>query len=192
VSLADKTAYLFGRLASTYDYVLRRCAARHGLTALQSELLMAVARGGGARGVTALSRTLLLTQPTVSDALAALVKKGLVEVAPGVDKRTSTPRLTDRGREVAAEIKRCMSIISSAMQQLGGEDLRGLFHGLLKLAAGLYKAGVILEARICLTCKYLSKRGGYYCSLLKAPISVEELRVDCPDHSSAARPAQWK
>ncbi len=150
---------------------------------------MAVAWGGGARGVTALSRTLLLTQPTVSDALAALVKKGLVEVAPGVDR---TPRLTDRGREVAIEIERCMSIISSAMQQLGGEDLRGLFHGLLKLAAGLYKAGVLLEARICLTCKYLSKRGGYYCSLLKASISVEELRVDCPNHSPAARPAQWK
>jgi hypothetical protein len=90
------------------------------------------------------------------------------------------------------EIERCMSIISSPMQQLGGEDLRGLFHGLLKLAAELYKAGVILEARICLTCKYLSKRGDYYCSLLKAPISVEELRVDCPDHSPAARPAQWK
>ncbi len=34
MSLADKTAYLFGRLASTYDYVLRRCAARRGLTAL--------------------------------------------------------------------------------------------------------------------------------------------------------------
>jgi hypothetical protein len=74
----------------------------------------------------------------------------------------------------------------------GRRGSAGLFHGLLKLAAELYKAGVILEARICLTCKYLSKRGGYYCSLLKAPISVEELRVDCPDHSPAARPAQWK
>ncbi|MFZ8838973.1 MAG: hypothetical protein ACO2PM_08595 [Pyrobaculum sp.] len=46
-------------------------------------------------------------------------------MAPGVDGRTSTPRLTDRGRDVAVEIERFMSIISSAMQQLGGEDLRG-------------------------------------------------------------------
>jgi len=46
-------------------------------------------------------------------------------VAPGVDRRTSTPRLTDRGRDAAVEIERCMSIIISAMQQLSGEDLRG-------------------------------------------------------------------
>jgi hypothetical protein len=46
-------------------------------------------------------------------------------VAPGVDRRTSTPRLKDRRRDVAAEIERYMSIISSAMQQLDGEDLRG-------------------------------------------------------------------
>jgi hypothetical protein len=51
---------------------------------------------------------------------------------------------------------------------------------------------MMLEARICLKCKYLSKRRSCDCSLLKALISVEELRVDCPDHSPAARPAGWK
>ncbi len=193
MSLAEKSTYLLGRLAKAYDYVIRRCAARHGLTSLQGELLMAVAEGAGGRGVTALSRELLLAQPTVSAALAVLAEKGLVDVVPGVDKRKSTPRPTARGLEVAAELRRCIAVLESAAGRLPREMLEPLFLGLLQLTSELYKSGVVAEARICLTCRYLSRVGGkYYCSLLKSFMSVETIRVSCADHKPAASQSWWR
>jgi DNA-binding MarR family transcriptional regulator len=183
--LEGKTFDLIDRISKAYEYVLRRCSSRHSITALQAELLLLAGSGGvGGGGVTRLSRILLVTQPTVSDAISALARKGLIVVSQSdLDKRVTRIKLSERGGKVLEELKECLGIFEGAIKRLDRESLEDLFKGLVLLAVNLYIMGVVREARMCLTCRHLREDlGAYYCSLLKIRMNFQELKVDCQDH----------
>jgi Transcriptional regulators len=184
-SLEGKTLDLIDRVSRAYEYVLRRCSSRHGITALQAELLLlAESKGVGGWGVTRTSKLLLVTQPTVSDAISALARKGLIEVSQSdLDKRVTWVKLSKSGKRVYEDLQKCLEVFKEAIKRLDEESLEGLFKGLMLLANNLYKMGIVREARMCLTCQHLIRGSeAYYCSLLKIRMALHELKVDCEDH----------
>jgi MarR family transcriptional regulator for hemolysin len=100
-SLASRDA--LERLANAQRRLVQDVATRHGLSHLQVQILALLYgdpppehRGGG------FSRELGISAPTVSDAIAALRAKNLVEHAPdGTDRRARTLTLTSAGQELA-------------------------------------------------------------------------------------------
>ncbi|MFH4238215.1 MarR family transcriptional regulator, partial [Acinetobacter baumannii] len=89
---------------------------RHDLSPLQARLLGTLARGAPPEpNVGLLARELDLAQPTVTDAVAGLERKGLVARAPDpTDRRRSRLCPTARGRRVADELAAADEALANA------------------------------------------------------------------------------
>ncbi len=187
--LEEKILGLVDRISRAYNYILRKCSSKHGITVLQAELLLLAGRNNiGDRGITKTSRMLLVAQPTVSDSISALARKGLIEVSQSdFDKRLTRIKLSDKGEKIIRDLQMCIETFKEAIKMLDVETLEDLFKSLMMLTHNLYKIGIVKEARMCLTCKYLSiDTGTYYCTLLGVRMSLRELRIDCKDHKPSA------
>lgn len=165
---------------------LRLRAKGAGVTLTQAEILLRLASGRlGRRRVGALAEEFDVRQPTVSDAVAALERKGLIErhASPG-DARGAEIVLSDRGREVAAGLGEWEFPAREFLAgRLAGEKEVAL--GLLvELISSLNRSGAIQVARTCPTCRYFRPAGEQapYCALLETPLGPGDIRVDCPEH----------
>ncbi|WP_448569084.1 MarR family winged helix-turn-helix transcriptional regulator [Thermus sp.] len=179
MGLEEKTLALLERLSRAERALLTKRAYALGLSATQGQILLEL-RG---RALTAgeLAEALGLAPPTVTDALNALKAKGLLlEAQDPLDRRRRRLQCTPRGEEVALALLTFRKPLEAA---LGGvPDLEGLWEGLAHLARGLIAQGVMADTGLCLTCRYLRREEGYFCSLLGLPLAPRELRLACPDH----------
>lgn len=185
---ADLDAKLLGaldRLGHALDAELRRRARAERLTPTQARALLRLAAGPASRRrVGALAAEFDLRQPTVSDAVAALERKGLVVRRRGSpDARVVALEPTAAGLQVAARLGDWDGRVSAALAGLAPERKEGLLAMLLDALADLHRQGVIAVARMCTTCRFLGRRSGSpYCELLETPLGPRGLRVDCPEH----------
>ncbi|MCV7219976.1 MarR family winged helix-turn-helix transcriptional regulator [Mycolicibacterium elephantis] len=164
----------------------RRAAARHGLSVTQLRVLgwLHVGPPPLARSTT-LARELNVADPTVSDAIAALMRKGLVERRRDPDdRRRHDLALTREGRTVAADLARWPAPAEIATSKLDGAAAEDLLQSLSEVLARLQELGLLPVLRACSTCAFLgtAEDGGYRCLVDGAPMTVTDLRVDCVDH----------
>ncbi|GAB2524662.1 MarR family transcriptional regulator [Nocardia heshunensis] len=164
-------------------------ASRTGLTPLQAELLRVLADGPPPEPLTGLLATELgVSQPTVSDSLLALERKGHVarQPAPG-DRRRSTIVLTPAGTKLSAELAAGDAVLRDCVGALPATQQDQTLRTLLDLIAGLLDAGVVQVARTCTTCRYFrpAHTGVPHCELLGQPLPPADLRVNCPEHQPA-------
>ena len=125
-----------------------------------------------------------LTPATVSEALAALERKGLLQrVRDQEDLRRWTLKPTERGRALAETLRRYAKPLQRALDAV--EDPEGLLLGLMALLASLVRQGVMAETGLCLTCRHLRREEGFFCALLQIPLAPLDLRLACPDHAPA-------
>ncbi len=181
-----KLAGALDRAGQALAAELRRAAHAAGLSATQARVLVRLsAEPEGERRVGALAAAFDLRQPTVSDAVAALDRKGLVRKrAARADARAVLLELTARGRRVAASLGDWDARVRAALGRLPVAGRATVLSLLLELLGDLHREGVIAEARMCTTCRYLERSGGTpaYCRLLRIPLEPADLRVHCPDH----------
>ncbi|MDT7887907.1 MAG: MarR family winged helix-turn-helix transcriptional regulator [Desulfurococcales archaeon] len=183
--LEEKILSLVDRISRAYDYILRKCSSKHGITTLQAELLLLAGKSNiGDRGVTKTSRMLLVTQPTVSDSISALARKGLIEVSQSdFDKRITRIKLSVKGEKIFRDLQTCIETFKEAIKIFDAESQEDLFKSFMMLTHSLYELGIVKEARMCLTCRHLSRDAEtYYCSLLGVKMTLRELKIDCQDH----------
>lgn len=181
------------RLATALEGLLRGASRAEGLSPLQARVLvLLLQRGRESPRAGALARAFDVTPPTLSDAIAALVAKGLVRREPGGgdDARTIRPRLTARGRSVARRLARWADPARSLLAGARGDRVRTL-GVLLTWIAALQRGGLVSVARMCLTCRFFRQgahphaAARHHCALLDVPLGDATLRVDCPDHQAA-------
>jgi DNA-binding MarR family transcriptional regulator len=190
--LDTKLVAAFERIGQALRFELREEGRRHGLTPTQAQILLRVGSEPPARlRVGALAATLDVRQPTVSDAVATLERKGLVERRPDpADARAATLRLTRRGGEVADRLDAWDERARAAVRRLPEQDRERSLVLLLDLIVNLQRAGVVGVARTCPTCRFLRPRpgasGAHHCALLDLPLAPADLRLDCPEHEPAA------
>ncbi|MCV7258968.1 MarR family winged helix-turn-helix transcriptional regulator [Mycobacterium shimoidei] len=168
----------------------RRAGERHDLSSTQMRVLtwLYVGPPPAARS-TALARELNVADPTVSDAIAALMRKGLVQRTPDPqDRRRHDLALTRSGRKTAAELSRWTAPAEIATSKLDRAEAEQLLDTLLMVMAKLYEVQLLPVVRACSTCLQLettqADTRSYHCRLYDTPMSVSELRVDCADHVS--------
>nr|WP_255405002.1 MarR family winged helix-turn-helix transcriptional regulator [Mycobacterium sp. E2479] len=166
----------------------RRAAEIHDLSSTQMRVLswLYVGPPPAARS-TALARELNVADPTVSDAIAALVRKGLVVRTPDPDdRRRHGLVLTPAGRKTATELARWTAPAEIATSKLDRSEAERLLDTLLVVMAKLHDAQMLPVVRACSTCVQLetSQTGArsYRCKFYDTPMSISDLRVDCADH----------
>ena len=171
----------------------QREAQRHGLTPIQLGLLLRLAADPPERRRPgALAREFDVSNASLSDSIAALERKGLVERRRlAHDRRGFALSLTPAGARLARRLEGVAAPVAQAVGALEPERQVALLRALYDVIAELRRAGVVTVARMCVTCRHFRPdvRAGerpHHCALLDVPLAEASLRVDCPEHERAA------
>lgn len=167
----------------------RATAERLGLTPLQLDLLVVLAHGAPPDPVIGqLAVELAVSQPTVTDSVRALERKGLVarHRDPQDGRRTSVAPTPEGLVAVESAVGSEQEFVQ-AVAGLPPDRQEATLESLLSVIARLVDAGTITVARTCLTCHFHEPSGptGHHCALLGQDLPVSRLRADCPDHRAA-------
>lgn len=189
--LDDKLAAAMERLAQGRRAFWQAAATRSGLSPLQLDVLTildAADRDGDLAGTPAgqLAARLDVAASTVTDAVAALRRKGLVREEPDrADRRRRPVQLTDVGRRAAATARVEGQVLQEALGAIDPAAKARALEVILDVIGHLHRRGIITVDRSCKTCRFHRPEGGSggYCALLEQPLTRASLRVDCPEHA---------
>lgn len=164
----------------------RRSAEAHDLSSTQMRVLVWLLVGPPpvARSTT-LARELNVADPTISDAVAALIRKDLVvRVRDPQDGRRHDLVLTQAGRKAAVELSRWTAPAEIATSKLDRVEAEQLLDSLLLVIAKLHERQLLPVVRACSTCAQLeiTQTRSYRCRFYDTAMSVSDLRVDCAEH----------
>jgi DNA-binding MarR family transcriptional regulator len=166
-------------------------AKRHALSPTQLQVLLRLAADPPARRrIGVLAATLDVRHPTVSDAVATLASKGLLE-RDRVSRRGALA-LTDRGRALADDLADWHERTRAELAGLPEADKQTTLRLLLDLIAGLQRSGAITIARMCVTCRFFRRDAhpgsghAHHCALVDIPMADDQLRVDCAEPEANA------
>jgi DNA-binding MarR family transcriptional regulator len=205
-TLDERLSAALAKVALAARHELRRSAARNGLSAVQAQILAVLSREGppsprlrraGALEIGVLASRLGLTQPTVSDSVAALEAKKLVRRRPDpADRRRVRVEASAAGRRLGGRLVLWPDLFREGLEGLSAPEKEILFRTMQSVIVSLLDRGVIQEARMCRTCAWFrpnvrrDPRRPHLCALVGLPLGPATLRVDCPDHRPAAAPAK--
>ncbi len=167
----------------------RRDAAERGLSPLQAEVL-AVVRNAPDEGMrlSSLAEVLGVADPTASDAVAALVRKGLLRKGPDPnDARAVALTLTASGRRQADRTAAWPEFLLGAVTTLSATEQEVFLAGLTKMIRFLQERGRIPVSRMCANCRFFRPNlhddpaRPHHCAFVDAAFGERDLRLDCPD-----------
>lgn len=195
-TLEERLSAALAKVALASRHALVRRAAQDGLSAVQAQVLSVLVREGSIEAGPLAAR-LGLTGPTVSDAVAALERKGYVrrEQVAG-DRRRVRVCATPFGAAIGTRLALWPEILLHGLEPLSEPEKAVLFSALSKVILSLLDEGVIQEARMCATCSHfrpLVHPGSpepHHCALVDVPLGPSALRIDCPDHDQGRTPSE--
>lgn len=175
-----------------------QAASARSLTPTQAQILAALAsRPPRSLRLSALAELLALTLPTVSDAVAALDKKGLMRRrSDPADSRAALLELTARGRRAAEAASQWPDYLLSAVDGLPVPMQEQLLAALMAMVRSLQQQGRIPVARMCTNCLYFEPDRfpgapePHYCRFVNSAFGLRGFRIDCPDFQPAPAEAQ--
>ncbi len=178
------------RLAAVARQLDWESAESAGLSPTQADILRFVAsRPVGVR-LTAAADHAGVRKATASDAVAALERKALVRKhADALDARAVALRTTTKGQRSA---EAWPISFRSVIEGLSAAEQTLLFGLVVKMIRQLQHRGLIAPQRTCVTCRHFRENRSpgtntpHYCALVGAPMAEHHLRLDCPEHESAA------
>lgn len=200
--IIDRIGDGFARVATAMRTEAWTAADVIGLNPTQLQILIfLVGRGKVGMRVKQIAAYLGVSQPTATDSINALTRKGFVEkLADPSDARAVAVAATAEGE---AAVRRAGMIASAthdafaALSTLEQEDL--LFH-LVKIIRTLQASGAIPEQRMCVNCRYFQPnaypdpKAPHHCAFVNAAIGQGDLRIDCGEYETAdpsSQTAAW-
>ena len=175
-------------------------AEKAGLKPTQLAILEFLAGRDSAR-VKEIAAHLGVSQPTATDSIAALERKGLVAKASAHgDKRATAIRITAEGKAAFGFVSPIETAAMEAARSLSPGEQEGLLLSLVKMIRHLQEADAIPIQRMCTSCRYFRpyQHSGaakpHHCNFVNAAFGRNELRIDCRDHETAdpaTRAATW-
>jgi DNA-binding MarR family transcriptional regulator len=163
-------------------------AGQQGLTPTQGQILNLLVSNAGV-GLSEIAKNLGVTAATASDAVAALVDKGLVQKTRSpTDGRAIEITLTNPGQQAAGQTATWSNFLLTSMDELTAEEKVIFLRGLIKIIKKLQEQGKISVAKMCVTCsffqpdRYPNSEQPHHCGLVDAPFADGNLRITCAEH----------
>lgn len=176
-------------------------AVAQGVTPTQGQILLLLASRRGGMRLAAIAEALGLTAATTSETVSTLERKGLVlKARDAADTRALSVMLTTEGQDAAGRSAQWPDFLGGAVALLPETDKRALLRSLITIIRGLQEQGHISVARMCVTCRHFepNRHPGedrpHHCTLVDAPLGLDNLRLDCPEHAQeepAALQRRW-
>ena len=189
----------FARVATVMRIDDWERAKRAGINPTQLAILELLEGRDGGLGVKEIAAHLGVSQPTATDSINALARKGAVEKrAVAGDGRAVAIVLTNEGKALLATDATLDGAAGQAVDALGAEEQERL---LLSLIREFQEAGAIPIQRMCTSCRYFAPFAHpgaarpHHCRFVDAAFGQRELRIDCRDHQTAdpaSRAATWE
>jgi DNA-binding MarR family transcriptional regulator len=181
------------RLSQVFRVRLREEARERDLSPTQGQFLIYLLyHDVELRRVSQLAREFDLTQATVSDAVASLETKGLVQREQwSEDRRVVTLWLTLEGEKLATTLSEWADPVREHLERFSPGEREAVMRFLIGLIGSLQRSGLITVARMCVTCSFFlqdihpGEPAPHHCGLLDVPLGGADLRVDCPEHEPA-------
>ncbi|MFQ5471017.1 MAG: MarR family winged helix-turn-helix transcriptional regulator, partial [Gammaproteobacteria bacterium] len=156
----------------------------------QADILRFVAnRTEGAR-LTAAAAHVGVRKATASDAVTTLDRKSLLRKRADIsDGRAIVLKATTKGMRIAQEWPASFAPVVAGLSEKEQELLLTL---VIKMIRHLQQHELIAPQRTCVSCKHFRENltpgvdTPHYCAFVDAPMAERHLRVDCPEHESAA------
>lgn len=152
-------------------------------------------------GLTDIAVHLLISQPTATDSVAALERKGLVERrASETDRRAVRVLLTEQGRTLLEGLANDGKA-RVAVERLGEAEKAELLLTVVRLIKTLQDIDAVPVQRMCVTCRHFApfahpeRAKPHHCHYVDAAFGQRELRIDCHEHDTAdpaSRAATWE
>lgn len=189
--LAQRIAQGLSKLGTALRHQAWRQASPQGLTPTQGQILTLLsARPGGT--LAQVAEDLAVRPATASDAVKALVQKGLVVKTRQVgDARQLSLHLTETGKSLAAEANQWPDFLVEAIDQLTEDERPVLLRAIVRMITELQTRGQIPISRMCVTCQHFRPRVHrdprlpHHCAFVDAPLGDTDLRIDCAEHEPA-------
>ena len=163
-----------------------------GLTPTQGQIL-ALLQVRGTLRLSAVATDLGVRQPTTTEAVNTLVRKGMVgKTADPNDGRAIALKLTAKGRTEAKRTAEWPNALMRAIGELNENDQAALLRALMKMIRSLQINDDIAPARMCLSCRFFrpqvhpDPKAAHHCDFFHAALGDHDLRFDCGEHEAAS------
>lgn len=161
-----------------------------GLTPTQAQVLALLLSRETPLRLSTVADGLAVTLPTASDAVKALVAKGLVsKTSAPEDRRAVAIALTSTGREAAQQGADGPEFVAAVVEALSADEQAVFMRSLVKMVRTLQERGDIAPARVCVSCRFfrpyahgMDADAPHHCAFVDLPFGDRELRIDCADH----------
>lgn len=192
----------FARVATVMRIDDWERAKRAGINPTQLAILDLLEGRDGGLGVKEIAAHLGVSQPTATDSINSLARKGAVEKrAVAGDGRAVAIVLTNEGKALLATDATLDGAAGQAVDALGAEEQERLLLSLIRMIREFQEAGAIPIQRMCTSCRYFAPFAHpgaarpHHCRFVDAAFGQRELRIDCRDHQTAdpaSRAATWE
>ncbi len=149
-------------------------------------------RGDSGLGVKEIAAHLGVSQPTATDSINALERKGCLAKRPGEsDRRAVRVVLTAEGSALLRTADIGEGLAGQAVGSLDEGEQEDLLLSLVRMIRHLQETDAIPVQRMCVSCRYFAPFAHpdaarpHHCHFVDAAFGQRELRIDCRDHEEA-------
>jgi DNA-binding MarR family transcriptional regulator len=191
--LPHRIASGLSRIAVALRGLAWKRATENAITPTQGEILQQIAEARAPLRLNDIAGALAISSPTASDAVSALVSKGLAVKVAGADKRALAIKLTLEGEGLAKRSANWPDLLTKAATTLTPDEQGIMLRALSKIIGKLQDDGAISAQRICVTCQHFrpyaheDEANPHHCALIDRAYGNHGLQLNCPDHALAAR-----
>ncbi len=187
---AQRVVAGLSKVALVFRHAQWAASRERGLTPTQAQILAVVAGNREPRGmgVKAVAAQMAVTMATASEAVGALVEKGLLrKETDEADGRAVVLTLTARGGREAARASEWPGAIVEAVDAMPESERATLLRGLVGMVRSMQERGMVPTARMCVECRYFrpnehpGQAKPHHCQFIGAPIGDADLRLDCAE-----------
>ncbi|OCP19551.1 MULTISPECIES: MarR family winged helix-turn-helix transcriptional regulator [unclassified Ensifer] len=202
-AIIDRIGDGFARIATAMRTEAWTAADVIGLNPTQLQILIfLVGRSKTGMRVKQIAAYLGVSQPTATDSINALTRKGFVEkLADPSDARAVAVAATIEGEAAVRRAGMIASATDDAFASLSALEQEDLLLHLVKIIRTLQLSGAIPEQRMCVNCRYFQpnvypdSKEPHHCAFVNAPFGQAALRIDCGEYEPAdasSQAAAWK
>lgn len=184
--IRDQLSYGLSRLAALARQRDWKVGEDLGLTPTQGDILRLLANRPKGLRLNQLAAQLSVRPSTASDAVSALVAKGLARRSPDPDSaRAVRIGLSPDGLQLVGQ---AVDGHLYVVDLLSDAETEAMHRVVINAIRRLQVAGQIAPQRMCVTCRYFvaevdpQETGRSYCRLIEQILNPAELRIDCPEH----------
>lgn len=186
ININSKIIASLEKISEVFRVLLQAQAQGHGLSSTQLQLLLFIKYHPAPhqRKAAFMAKEFNVTKATISDSVKALEQKQLIQrITDPQDSRSFILSLTGKGQELAAATENFTMPLDHAVDSLSVDQKEYLLYSIFDLIYRLNQTGIISIQRMCYNCHYYSgnRRNDHYCNLVKQPLAVGDLRLECPE-----------